>query len=149
MERWSRVTARWIAAFAAGGCTAAALQAADPEPLALRGIMEELGGHMEAVAGAIAREDWARVGTIAPLIADHRQPPALEKGRILAFIGADAARFRSHDGQVHAAAGDLARAAARADAPAVIGAFAALQARCHGCHAEFRRPFIRHFYGGR
>ncbi|HSJ98021.1 MAG TPA: cytochrome c [Myxococcota bacterium] len=149
MKRWSTVAARWIAAFAAGGCTAAALQAADPEPLALRAIMEALGGHMEAAAGAIAREDWAGVAKIAPLIAAHPQPPALEKARILAFIGADAGRFRGHDEQVHAAAGDLGRAAARADAPAVIGAFAELQLRCHGCHAEFRRPFTRHFYEGR
>lgn len=120
-----------------------------PEPLALRRIMEDLGRRMQGVAAAIAREDWPLVERTAPRIAEHEQPPALEKGRILAFVGSNAGRFRAHDDNVRRAALELGRAAQAKDGHASIAAFAELQRSCHGCHAEFRGPFLEHFYGRR
>lgn len=121
--------------------------AASAEPLALRAIMESLGRDMQSVAGAIAREDWPFIERTAPRIAQHRQPPALEKARILGFVGTNAGRFRSHDETVRLAALGLGEAARNRDAEAVIRSFAALQQGCHGCHAEFRAAFKHHFEG--
>ncbi|HOK10792.1 MAG TPA: hypothetical protein PK221_00860, partial [Ottowia sp.] len=50
--------------------TPARAQAAQPEqPMALRGVMERLGRDMQAVTGAISKEDWALVAELAPRIA--------------------------------------------------------------------------------
>lgn len=118
-------------------------------PLELRKIMQELGRHMQNVAEGIAREDWARVEKVAPLIADHPQPPLAEKARILAFVGADTGRFRNHDRKTHEAAKAMGQAAANQDGHAVIAAFQALQSSCLDCHQAFRKPFVAHFYGTR
>jgi cytochrome c556 len=32
---------------------------------------------------------------------------------------------------------------------AVIAAFQSVQTGCYGCHQEFRKPFVEHFYGAR
>lgn len=127
----------------------AAAEKAQSELLALHEIMEELGKNMEAVTGAIAREDWGQVAKIAPLIADHPEPPPAEKARILAFLGKDAAKFRGHDEKTHRAAMEMKEAAARQDGPAVISAFAAVQNGCLGCHQNFRKRLREHFYGKR
>lgn len=145
----NRSSARWAGRMALCVILATGAHAAAAEPLALRRIMKDLGGHMRDVAGAIAHEDWSRIRAIAPLIGDHPQPPALEKARILAYVGANAGAFRAHDQGVHAAARALGEAAERRDAEAVIASYAALQRRCHGCHAEFRERFVDHFHGGR
>jgi hypothetical protein len=77
---------------------APALAAAEPaQPLAMRGIMQDLGRHMQTVTLAIAREDWALVEKTAPLIAQHAQPPLMEKTRILRFVGTDMGKYKSHD----------------------------------------------------
>ena len=101
----------------------------------LRSIMRE-------VVGAISRENWERVAEIAPLIADHAEPPFSEKTRILRFVGTDGARFRGYDRQLHETAvemGDKAR-------QAVIEAFSRVQNRCLACHQEFKEGFRAHFY---
>lgn len=116
------------------------------KPLALRGIMQELGENMQTVTDGISREDWALVAETAPAIADHSQPPAIEKMRILGFLGSDANAFRKHDKQVQQAALQLEKAAERQSGAAVIDAFATLQNRCLACHQEFREPFTAHFY---
>lgn len=119
------------------------------KPLALRGIMQELGQHMQTVALGIAREDWGLVAKTAPLIAKHPQPPFKEKTRILAFVGTDMGRFKRHDHNTHEAAQALGQAAEKQDGRAVITAFQAVQTSCLDCHHEFRKPFVEHFYGAR
>lgn len=119
------------------------------KPLALRKIMRDMGENMQKVTDAISREDWSTVGKIAPLIADHPQPPLAEKLRILSFIGADTAKFRGYDGKTHDAAKALEQAAARGDGPSLISSFAELQNSCLGCHQNFRKQFLEHFYGQR
>lgn len=115
-------------------------------PMALRGVMAKLGRDMQAVTGAISREDWALVAELAPKIADHAEPPAAEKMRILAWAGTDAGKFHSLDGQTHESATAMGAAAKRGDGPSVITAFAKVQQSCLGCHQSFRKPFIDHFY---
>lgn len=127
----------------------AAAQSASPQPLALRKIMQDLGRDMEAVSGAISREDWSAITKLAPRIANHPQPPASEKLRILAFAGSDAGAFRSHDGRTHDAALALEKASASRDGKSVIAAYATLQGACLGCHQAFRSSFVEHFYGTR
>lgn len=134
---------------AAAGPLMAADDGAEPKPLALRKIMQDLGKNMQAVTDAISREEWQQVEKIAPLIADHPQPPATEKVRILAFIGTDVGKFRGHDEKAHQAALGMMEAAGRQDGPAVIAAFAAVQNSCLGCHQNYRKPFVEHFYGKR
>jgi len=41
------------------------------------------------------------VKRIAPLIADHSQPPLVEKMRTPSFVGADAGKFKGHDEKTH------------------------------------------------
>lgn len=129
---------------------APALAEAEPaKPLALRGIMQDLGRHMQTATLAIAREDWALVEKTAPLIASHPQPPLMEKTRILTFLGTDMGKYKSHDHKTHEAAHALGQAARNQDGVAVIAAFQSIQTGCYGCHREFRKPFVEHFYGVR
>ena len=129
--------------------TPALAAAESDQPLAMRGIMQDLGRHMQTVTLAIAREDWALVEKTAPLIAQHPQPPLMEKTRILRFVGTDMGKYKSHDHKTHEAAHELAQAAKNKDGMAVIAAFQSVQTGCYGCHQEFRKPFVEHFYGAR
>jgi cytochrome c556 len=124
----------------AGGAHAA-------EPLALQKIMKDLGRNMQTVTDGISREDWALVEKTAALVADHPQPPLSEKIRILGFAGANVARFKAHDGETHAQAQAVGKAAKAQNGPGVILAFQKLQTSCYACHSEFRKPFTEHFYG--
>lgn len=116
------------------------------KPLALRGVMQKLGSDLQAVAGAIAREDWDKVAALAPQIAEHDQPPLTEKVRILAWLGGDALKFRGFDHQTHEAAAAMGTAARQRDGQAVIAAFARVQQGCLGCHQGYRKAFVGHFY---
>lgn len=117
------------------------------KPLALRTIMQNLGKNMQGITDGISREDWEIVKKIAPLIADHPQPPLVEKMQILSFVGSDTGKFKSHDEKTHQAAQTLEQAAAGMDGQAVILSFATLQNNCRACHQNFRKPFLEHFYG--
>ena len=119
------------------------------EPLALRKIMQELGRNMQAITGAISQEEWVQVVQLAPKVAAHPEPPFTEKMRILAYLGADATKFRNFDAQTHEAALAMKLAAASSDGKAVIQSFAHVQDSCLGCHQAFRKPFVEHFYGAR
>ena len=82
------------------------------EPLALRKIMQELGRNMQAITGAISQEEWVQIVQLAPKVAAHPEPPLTEKMRILAYLGADATKFRNFDAQTHEAALAMKLAAA-------------------------------------
>ena len=116
------------------------------ESMALRTVMEKLGRDMQAVTGAISTEDWDLVAELAPGIARHAEPPAVEKVRILRWVGTDAGKFRGFDVQVEQAADAMAEAAARDDGTEVIRRFSEVQQACLGCHQKFRGPFVEHFY---
>ena len=137
------------AACIVSGQTAVAQQATDARPLELRRIMQELGAGMQAAVDAIAREDWARVASIAPRIASHPEPPTEEKVRIITLMGAEAGRFRGFDQQSHDAARLMGQAAEKRDGEGVIAAFAKVQGACLGCHQNYRQKFLDHFYGKR
>lgn len=122
-------------------------QKSSSEELVLRSIMRELDENMREVVGAISRENWEKVAEIAPLIADHAEPPFSEKARILRFVGTDAGRFRGYDRRVHEAARDMGDKARQADGQAVIEAFSRVQNHCLACHQEFKEGFRAHFYG--
>lgn len=127
--------------------TALGAQSVEPaKPMALRTIMENLGQDMQAVTGAISKEDWQLVAELAPKIAKHAEPPVSEKMRILAWLGADAAKFRGFDGKVHDAATAMGEAAKRGEGQAVIEAFSKTQQSCLACHQSYRRSFVEQFY---
>jgi len=126
--------------FAASGAQAA-------EPLALQKVMKDLGKNMQTITDGISREDWALVEKTAPLIADHPQPPMMEKMRIMSFVGTNMGKFKAHDGETHEQAQAVGKAAKAKDGPGVILAFQKLQTSCYNCHSEFRKPFVEHFYG--
>ena len=119
------------------------------KPLVLRKIMRDIGKSMQNVTDGISREDWDMVGTAAQLIADHPEPPLLEKMRVLRFVGVDAANFKELDERTHKEARALMQAALRSDGQAAISSFASLQNSCLACHQSFRKPFVEHFYGQR
>lgn len=118
-----------------------------PEPLALQKVMKDLGKNMQIITDGISREDWALIEKTAPLIGEHPQPPMTEKMRIIAFMGSNMGKFKAYDGETHDAAHALANAAKEGDGLAVIKAFQSLQTGCYNCHREFRKPFMKHFYG--
>jgi len=139
-----------VSVFSTSACLPAwADSAIEAKPLALRKIMQDLGKNMQVITDGISREDWEMVAKVAPLIADHPQPPLVEKMRILSFVGSDMGKFKSHDEKTHRAAQALEQAAARSDGQAVISSFATLQNSCLACHQGFRKPFLEHFYGQR
>jgi cytochrome c556 len=120
--------------------------ASQARPLALRVIMQELGGNMQAITSAISQEQWAQVIELAPKVAAHPEPPLTEKMRILAYLGTDTAKFKSFDAQTHDAAHAMKQAATRGDGKAVIQSFARVQESCLGCHQAFRKSFVEYFY---
>lgn len=130
----------------AAGAAQVTRAAAPEKPSDLRAVMQQLERDMQSVTGAIAREDWVRVTTLAPRIASHPEPPLREKLRILAWLGTDAGAFRSFDTQTHDAARAMGEAAARGDGQAVIAAFARIQQACLGCHRKYRKSFEEHFH---
>lgn len=130
--------------------TSVDVQARDGEDsMGLRSVMEKLGRDLQAVTGAISKEDWARVGELSPGIGRHDEPPAMEKVRILGWIGSDVGKFRAFDARVEEAADAMGAAAARGDGFEVIRRFSEVQQACLGCHQQFRRPFVEHFYNQR
>ncbi|MHC9511291.1 cytochrome c [Kangiella sp. M94] len=118
----------------------------DSEPMALRLIMQDLELNMQKIASAIIREDLATVAEIAPLVADHDEPPMTEKMRILSFMGSDAGAFKSLDGVTHDTAMMLKEVAENDDGDAVIKTYADLLQSCVACHQKFKKPFVDHFY---
>lgn len=149
--RTSHITAWTLATgfalVAPGGPVLAETGAELAKPLALSTIMQNLGKNMQAITNGISREDWELVAKIAPMIADHPQPPLVEKVRILSFVGSYAAKFKGYDEKSRHAAQSLKQAAMRQDGPVVVSAFASLQNSCLACHQSFRKPFKEHFYG--
>lgn len=117
------------------------------EPLELQKVMKELGKSMQVIADGIAREDWESVAKTAPMIAEHPQPPAAEKARIISFMGAKMSSFKAFDMKTHEAAHDLMYAAREKNGQQVIDAFQKVQTTCLNCHQAFRAPFVEHFYG--
>ncbi|MCW9028423.1 MAG: cytochrome C [Kangiella sp.] len=118
----------------------------DVEPMALRLIMQDLELNMQRIASAIIREDLVAVADLAPLVADHEQPPMTEKMRILSFMGTDAGAFKSLDGVTHDTAMMLKKVAEKNEGDAVIKTYADLLQSCVACHQKFKQPFVDHFY---
>lgn len=135
-----------VAALLISGAIFRAEAATPAKPVALQGVMQQLGRDMQAVTAAIATEDWPQVAQLAPKIADHPAPPFAEKLRILSWLGTDAAKFRDFDGRVHAAAVAMGKAARHGDGDAVIAGFGEVQKGCLGCHRSFRDRFVAHFH---
>lgn len=143
-------TASVIGTLLASTCLQAWAEDADKaKPLALRKIMQDMGKNMQIITDGLSREDWKMVAKVAPLLADHPQPPMVEKIRILKFFGVNAGKFKEHDEKTHQVARALEQAAMRNDGQAVISSFATLQNSCLACHQSFRKPFVEHFYGQR
>ncbi|NLF02110.1 MAG: cytochrome c [Anaerolineales bacterium] len=131
----------------AAGANAQSVQVENP--IALRAVMEQLGQNMQAVTGAISKEDWELVAELAPKIASHAEPPMQEKVKILSWLGTDAGKFRGFDLKVQEAATAMGEAAKHTDGQGVIEAFSKTQQSCLACHQSFRQPFIKQFYGNR
>jgi cytochrome c556 len=145
----SAVTAMAVFICAANANGQELASAGATKPLALRSVMERLGRDMQSATGAISKEEWAAVAELAPKIANHAEPPASEKIRIVSWLGSEAGKFRSFDKQAHEAASAMGEAAKRRDGQAVIAAFSRVQQSCLGCHQSFRSSFVENFYGSR
>jgi len=140
----SRTTWAWLLAL---GCALAPLTSLAAEPLALQGIMKDMGRNMQVIVDGLSREDYAVVEKAALAIAVHPQPPAGEKMRFMGFVGSNAPRFKAFDGETHDNATALAKASKSGNGEDVIASFQKLQSSCLACHQAFRKPFQEHFYG--
>lgn len=121
-------------------------ESSDRPPMELRQIMQGMGEGMQAIAGAIAREEWSIVAAQAPFIAKHPQPSMGERLRILGYFAAESGQFKRYDGETHEAAMKLQASALQRDGEAVIDDFAQLQKRCLACHRHYRQAFVEYFY---
>ncbi|MDP2795828.1 MAG: cytochrome c [Sulfurisoma sp.] len=134
----------WLIAL---GCAGIPFASPAAEPLALQGIMKDLGKNMQAVVDGLSREDYATVEKAALAIADHPKAPLGEKMRVMAYVGTNAPRFKTLDGETHEHAMALAKASKGGNGEDAIAAFGKLQSSCFACHQAFRKPFKEHFYG--
>ena len=128
-------------------CAALPLASPAAEPLALQGIMKDLGRNMQSVVDGLSREDYAAIEKAALALADHPQPPLGEKMRVMAFVGTNSPRYKAFDAETHDNAMALARSAKRGNGEDAIASFAKLQSSCLACHQAFRQSFQEHFYG--
>jgi len=131
---------------ALAGCAAQPAPRTEEAALALRGIMRDMGRELTTVTDALLREDYYAVERSASRLAAHAQPPAEERVRIITWLGADAARFKGYDDEVHKHAQALAAAGRERQPRPVLEAFSQLQSACVGCHVEFRKPLLERFY---
>ena len=115
-------------------------------PMELRAAMQDMNRNLQAAADGLSRQDWAHVAKAAALIAEHPQPSAEEKTRIITFFGPEMGRFKGLDTETGEAAQQLARAAQDKNGKQAIAAFAQVQTGCLGCHEAFRERFISRFY---
>lgn len=143
-RRWRPVPWAWLIAL---GCAGLPLASSAAEPLALQGIMKEMGRGMQAIVDGTSREDYATVEKAALAIAGHPQPPLGEKMRLMAIVGTDAPRYKAMDGAAHDSATALVRAAKGGNGEDVIAVFHKLQSSCLACHQTFRKPFVEQFHG--
>ncbi len=118
----------------------------DIEPLALQKIMSDMGENMQAITAGISAENWQQVEKNAVLIADHPQPPIIDKVRIMSFIGMQMGAFKELDGKTHEAARKLAKTVNSQNGYEIIAAFSELQNTCMACHVKFRQSYVKHFY---
>lgn len=128
--------------------TAQANDIALPAPLALRKIMQDLEKNMHLMADGIAREDWPLVERIAPRIANHPQPPFIEKMRIMGFVGTHIGKYKAYDSSIDEHAQAVGKAAKSRDSHGAMLMLQKLQTSCDNCHNEFQKPFVAHFYNG-
>ncbi|MEB2347692.1 MAG: cytochrome c [Comamonadaceae bacterium] len=133
-----------LALIATGACAQSTA-----EPMALRGVMQQMDHDAQAASAAIERKDWMAVATLASLLARHSEPPMSERMRILGWLLTDATTFRNYDKQVKAAATQLQTAALKADAAESRAAYQRMQQSCDGCHNSFRAKYLDHFYGNK
>ena len=119
----------------------------DTPPLALRKIMQDMDKNMHSMADAISQKDRPLVERIAPLTADHRQPPFFEKMRIMGFVGTSISKYKAYDGSVAETAKAVGKAAKTNDAKEKELMFRTLQASYDSCHDAFQQSFVAHFYG--
>jgi len=141
-----RLFAAVLAAAALAGCAAQPAPATEERALALRGIMRDMGRDLTAITDGLSREDYYAIERSARRLATHPQPPAEERVRIITWLGANAARFKGYDDEVHAHAEALAAAARERQPRPALEAFSRLQSACMGCHVEFRKPLLERFY---
>ncbi|MDP2810617.1 MAG: cytochrome c [Rhodocyclaceae bacterium] len=140
----SRTTWAWLLAL---GCALGPVASLAAKPLALQGIMKDMGRNMQVIVDGLSREDYAVVEKAALAIADHPQPPAGEKMRFMGFVGSNAPRFKAFDGETHDNAMALAKASKSGNGEDAIASFQKLQSSCLACHQAFRKPFVDYFYG--
>lgn len=135
-----------ISSLLAATSTMARSDDTEAKPLVLRKIMRELGQNMQIITDGISRKEWDLVAKTALQVANHPQPPMVEKIRILSFVGTDVGKFKGYDNKIHQAAVEVSRAAVQKDGPVVISSFAKLRNSCLACHQNFREPIKEHFY---
>ena len=116
------------------GCAGLPVASLAAEPLALQGIMKEMGRNMQRIVDGLSREDYALVEKAALAIAEHPQPTFGEKMRILGFVSGEPrpafARDAGHAGGQHGAmAGQVARRVAQRQ-PGAGGIDRSVRDRC-------------------
>jgi len=135
-----------ISSLLAATSTMARSDDTEVKSLVLLKIMRELGQNMQIITDGISRKEWDLVAKTALQVANHPQPPMVEKMRILSFVGTDVGKFKGYDNKIHQAAEEMSRAAVKQDGPAVIFSFTKLRNSCLACHQIFREPIKEHFY---
>lgn len=104
----------------------------------LREIMVDLDADLSHMTSAMMREDFETIAEAAEAIAEHPQPGARERERLLRQLGGDAADFRGHDEAVHGFALKAVEAAEDRDMAEVYRYHRQIVESCLACHADFK-----------
>jgi cytochrome c556 len=108
------------------------------EGLALRPIMQELGGEMAKLTTALWIEDFAGITASASAIADHAHISEPELSRIQRVLGEEMRAFETLDREVHEASVRLHEAAQARALDTIVDALGEVQRGCVACHSRFR-----------
>lgn len=108
------------------------------EGLALRPIMQALGGEMAKLTTALWIEDYARITASASAIADHAHISEQELSRIQRVLGEEMPAFEALDSEVHEASVRLHEASQARALDGIVDALGEVQRGCVACHVRFR-----------
>lgn len=147
MNTASRVVV-WTTVFGLSGvgATSGVLAEEGHAPHEVRKIMGDLNDHMWEITEGISHEDWIRVAEHAEAIADYPRPSKTERSQIMAFVGADVARFEELDNAVRDVASRMADEAGSGDRSVINESFERLRNDCRNCHKAFQNSYREHLH---
>lgn len=111
---------------------------AEDKVTTLKDVMQGLNTNLQEATYGIIMDDYDLIAASAQAIADHPTPdPAILK-KVVAHLGAEMAKFKGFDQQVHDTALELKQAAMAQDKAALLKHHSQIISGCVSCHQNYR-----------